>query len=107
VRGDASRARFVSVTARRAGGCDRTALGVVIEGGVSKCETVFVGSILVALALLAISPGIHAQTSAKPGPAAAKAIPDLSGNWEAHRQVPITAETALCGIRFVCTDYSE
>jgi hypothetical protein len=59
-------------------------------------------SILGAFALLAISPGMHAQTSAKPGPAAAKAIPDLSGSWEAHRQVPITAETALCGIRLVC-----
>jgi len=62
----------------------------------------FIGSILVALALLAISPGLHAQTSAKPGPGAASAIPDLSGSWEAHRQVPVTAETALCGIRLVC-----
>ena len=62
----------------------------------------FIGSILVALALLAISPGIHAQTSAKLGPGAASAIPDLSGSWEAHRPVPVTAETALCGIRTVC-----
>src|SRR5712691_8789074 len=61
-----------------------------------------IASILVALALLATSPGMHAQTSAKPGPGAASAIPDLSGNWEAHRQVPITAATALCGIRNVC-----
>jgi hypothetical protein len=61
-----------------------------------------IGSILVALALFAISPGMHAQTSAKPGPGAARAIPDLSGSWEAHRQVPVTAETALCGIRNVC-----
>jgi hypothetical protein len=61
-----------------------------------------IGSVLVASALFAISPSIHAQTAAKPGPALAKAIPDLSGSWEAHRQVPITAETALCGIRFVC-----
>ncbi len=62
----------------------------------------FIGSILVVLALLAISPGMHGQTSAKPGPGTARAIPDLSGSWEAHRQVPITAETALCGIRNVC-----
>ncbi len=62
----------------------------------------FIGSILVALALLAISPGIHAQASANPGPGAARALPDLSGSWEAHRPVPVTAETALCGIRTVC-----
>jgi hypothetical protein len=62
----------------------------------------FIGSILVALALLAISPGMHAQSSSKPGPGAASAIPDLSGSWEAHRLVPVTAETALCGIRNVC-----
>jgi hypothetical protein len=62
----------------------------------------FVGSILVALGLLVLSPATHAQSSAKPGPEAAKAIPDLSGIWEAHRQVPVTAETALCGIRVVC-----
>jgi hypothetical protein len=60
------------------------------------------GSILVAFALLAISPGMYAQTSAKTGPAAATAMPDLSGSWEAHRPVPVTAETALCGIRTVC-----
>ena len=62
----------------------------------------FLGSTLVALALLATSPAMQAQTSAKPGPGAATAIPDLSGNWEPHRQVPVTAETALCGIRVVC-----
>src|SRR5260370_8155972 len=62
----------------------------------------FLGSTLVALALLATSPALQAQTSAKPGPGAATAIPDLSGNWEPHRQVPVTAETALCGIRVVC-----
>jgi hypothetical protein len=64
----------------------------------------FVGSILFALALLAISTAIHAQTSATPGSAAATAIPDLSGNWAPHRPVPVTAETALCGIRTVCDD---
>jgi hypothetical protein len=62
----------------------------------------FIGSILVALALLGISPCMQAQTSAKPGPGEETAIPDLSGTWEAHRQVPVTAETALCGIRLVC-----
>jgi hypothetical protein len=62
----------------------------------------FISSILVALALLAISPSMHAQTSAKPGPGAAKAIPDLSGSWEGHRPVPVTADTALCGILAVC-----
>jgi hypothetical protein len=61
-----------------------------------------VGSTLVALALLAFTPGTRAQISAKPGPRAASAIPDLSGNWQPHRQVPVTAETALCGIRVVC-----
>ena len=64
----------------------------------------FIGSILVAFALLAISPAMQAQTSAKPGPAAATAIPDLSGNWEPHRPVPVTGETALCGIRRVCDE---
>jgi len=62
----------------------------------------FVGSILVALTALASSPSMHAQNPAKPGPEAAKAIPDLSGIWEPHRPVPVTAETALCGIRAVC-----
>jgi len=38
--GDAGRNRLVSVTARRVGGYDSTALGVAVEGGVSKCETV-------------------------------------------------------------------
>jgi len=61
-----------------------------------------IGSILLALSLLAISPAIQAQTSAKPGPGAATAIPDLSGNWAPHRPVPVTGETALCGIRTVC-----
>jgi hypothetical protein len=61
----------------------------------------FVGSILVAFALLAISPALQAQTSAKPGPAT---IPDLSGNWSPHRPVPVTNETALCGIRRVCDE---
>ena len=62
----------------------------------------FIGSIIVALTLLAISPAMQAQTSAKTGPGAATAIPDLSGSWEGHRPVPVTAETALCGIRVVC-----
>jgi hypothetical protein len=62
----------------------------------------FIGSILVALALLAIPPGMQAQASAKPGPGTASAVPDLSGSWEGHRPVPVTAETALCGILAVC-----
>ena len=62
----------------------------------------FNGLILVTLALLVISPALHAQTSAKPVPGAAGAIPDLSGSWGPHRPVPVTAETALCGIRTVC-----
>jgi hypothetical protein len=61
-----------------------------------------IDSILVVLALLGISPFMQAQTSANPGPRSAAAIPDLSGNWEPHRPVPVTAETALCGIRIVC-----
>ena len=61
-----------------------------------------IGSILEALALLAISPAMQAQISAKPGPGVATVIPNLSGNWEPHRPVPVTAETALCGIRTVC-----
>jgi len=61
-----------------------------------------IGSIIAALALLAISPAMQAQISAKPGPGVATVIPDLSGNWEPHRPVPVTAETALCGIRTVC-----
>jgi len=63
----------------------------------------FINSTLVALLLLAISAGMHAQTSAKPGPAAATAIPDLSGSWEGHRPVPVTTDTALCGIAAVCS----
>jgi hypothetical protein len=62
----------------------------------------FISSIFIALVLLAISPGMHAQTSAKPGPGAASAIPDLSGSWEGHRAVPVTTDTALCGIVAVC-----
>src|SRR5580700_11722692 len=63
-----------------------------------------IGLILVLFALLAISPVMQAQTSAQPGPAAATAIPDLSGNWAPHRPVPVTGETALCGIRTVCDE---
>ena len=63
-----------------------------------------IGSILLAFALLAVSPAMQAQTSAKPGPAAATAIPDLSGNWAPHRPVPVTGETALCGIRRICDE---
>jgi hypothetical protein len=61
-----------------------------------------VGSIIVALTLLTISPTMQAQTSAKPGPGSAAGMPDLSGIWEPHRPVPVTPETALCGIRVVC-----
>jgi hypothetical protein len=60
--------------------------------------------ILVMLALLAFSPALHAQTSTKPVPGTAGAIPDLSGSWAPHRPVPVTPETALCGIRTVCND---
>jgi hypothetical protein len=67
-------------------------------------RTRLIGSILVALALLAISTAMQAQTSAKTGPEAATAIPDLSGNWAPHRPVPVTPETALCGIRTVCDE---
>lgn len=54
------------------------------------------------IALLAFSPNVRAQNAAKPAPEAARVIPDLSGTWEAHRPVPVTNETALCGIRTVC-----
>jgi len=62
------------------------------------------GLILGAFALFAISPAIQAQTSGKPMPVTTAAIPDLSGNWEPHRPVPVTPETALCGIRRVCDE---
>jgi hypothetical protein len=62
------------------------------------------GLISLAFALLTFSPALRAQTSAKPGPATVTAIPDLSGNWEPHRPVPVTPETALCGIRRVCDE---
>jgi len=64
----------------------------------------FLASIVVALAALAYSPGAHAQASAKPGPEAAKAMPDLSGIWEPHRAIAVTPENALCGIRTVCDE---
>ena len=64
----------------------------------------FIGSILLAFALLPVSPAMQAQTSAKPGTAAATPIPDLSGNWAPHRPVPVTGETALCGIRRICDE---
>ena len=64
----------------------------------------FLGSILLALAALAWAPGVNPQTSAKAEPAAAKSVPDLSGIWEPHRPVAVTAETALCGIRTVCDE---
>ncbi len=63
-----------------------------------------IGSILLAFALLAVSTALQAQTSAKPGSSAATAIPDLSGNWAPHRPVPVTGETALCGIRRICDE---
>jgi hypothetical protein len=63
-----------------------------------------IDSILVALALLAISSSTPAQNSPKLAPGAAIAIPDLSGNWAPHRPEPVTAETALCGIRTVCDE---
>src|ERR1700722_5888827 len=62
------------------------------------------GLTLLAFALFANSLAMQAQTSAKPGPGVATAIPDLSGNWAPHRPVPVTAENALCGIRTVCED---
>jgi hypothetical protein len=66
-------------------------------------RTLYIGSILVVMvALFVISPDILAQFPARPGPAAGKAIPDLSGIWETHRAVPVTTETALCGIQSVC-----
>jgi len=61
-----------------------------------------IGAVLVTLVLLAVSPGMHAQSSAKPGSEATKSMPDLSGIWEPHHEVPVTAETALRGIRYVC-----
>jgi hypothetical protein len=64
----------------------------------------FLGSILAALAALAWAPCVYPQTSAKAEPAPAKAIPDLSGIWEPHRPVAVTADTALCGIRTVCDE---
>ena len=51
-------------------------------------RTCFLGSILVVLALLAISPGVHAQAQGGPGPAATKAMPDLSGSWEGTAWYP-------------------
>ena len=64
----------------------------------------FLGSILAALTVLACSPAADAQTSAKPAPRASNAIPDLSGIWEPHRPVAVTADRALCGIRTVCDE---
>ena len=65
-------------------------------------RTSFLALGLIALALLVVSPVAQAQSTAKPGSSPAPGIPDLSGTWEAHRQVPVTAESALCGIRYVC-----
>ena len=64
----------------------------------------FIGLILVTLALLAFSPALRPQNSVKSAPGAAGGIPDLSGSWSPHRPVPVTPETALCGIRTVCND---
>jgi hypothetical protein len=64
----------------------------------------FIGSIILLLTLLAISPLISAQDSAKPAATAGASVPDLSGNWSPHRPEPVTAETALCGIRVVCDE---
>lgn len=66
-------------------------------------RTGFLHSILLALALLTFVPGMHAQTAAEPAPEATKSVPNLSGTWEAHRQVPLTAKTALCGIATICS----
>ena len=64
----------------------------------------FIGLILAAFVLLAYSPALYPQSSPKPVSGATATIPDLSGSWAPHRPVPVTAETALCGIRTVCND---
>ncbi|MGH9784171.1 MAG: hypothetical protein ACRD88_08295 [Terriglobia bacterium] len=47
--------------------------------------------LMVLVAALVVSPGIHAQTP-----------PDLSGIWVALGGLPRTADTAICGIQGVC-----
>lgn len=64
----------------------------------------FVGLLLVSFLLLASPLAMHAQTPAKPARGTPQAVPDLSGSWSPHRPAPVTAETALCGIRTVCNE---
>ncbi len=64
----------------------------------------FLGLVLAAFAVLVYSRGVQAQSSAKAGPGATGAIPDVSGIWEPHRPVAVTADDALCGIRTVCDE---
>ena len=58
-----------------------------------------IGSTLRVLVVFAVLP-LLAQSPSRPQPQAAKAIPDLSGLWEAG--APPTAENALCGIKDIC-----
>ncbi len=58
-------------------------------------------SLILVLVAFTCSPVLLAQTAKQPG--AAKSTPDLSGTWEGHRAVPVTTETALCGILAVCS----
>ena len=64
-------------------------------------RTCSIASILAVATLFFISFSIHAQNLTRER--AATAIPDLSGSWEPHRPVPVTAETVLCGIQSVCS----
>jgi len=67
----------------------------------------FIGSILVTLALLAISPGMHAQTSAKPGPGAATAIRTCLEVGKRTAQYPSRLRPHSVGYGSFATDYSE
>ncbi len=65
-----------------------------------------VGSIVLVAAVVATSPALVAQSSAQPGPGGAKAIPDLSGVWEARAGLGLgrTGASANClAIASVCS----
>jgi len=65
----------------------------------------FTGSIVVFVALLAISPALFAQSSSKQGSGGSATIPDLSGVWEAQgggRLDRATANATCLAIQSVC-----
>ena len=59
-----------------------------------------IGTIVLMIGLLVVSPGLQAQTA--PAPGAGKAIPELSGIWEGRGGIQGGARNQICGIQALC-----